>query len=281
MVGTNLAAAGGLENLMNTPMYRQIAENLYEQIDSGILKPGAQLETETELQTRYNASRNTVRDAIKWLINLGLVETRAGQGTFVSKKVAPYVTTLTSNTQRSPGDVAVSGEGTTHPTQKLEKTNSDPQVEHKNARGIIAEQLRLGDGDKVVSRHQKRYIDNTPWSLQTSFYPRSLISQGASKLSDADNIDEGAVRYLTDAIGLRQVGYRDRITVRTPDLSEALFFNLPQDGRVSVIEIFRTAFDQGGNPMRLTITVFPADRNQFVVISGEVPDLDDGDNQEA
>ena len=68
-------------------MYRQIAEDLREQIESAELQPGQQLRTELKLRKRYGASRNTVRDAIKWLMNLGLVETRAGQGTFVVKKI--------------------------------------------------------------------------------------------------------------------------------------------------------------------------------------------------
>lgn len=30
---------------------------------------------------------------------------------------------------------------------------------------------KLTDGSTVVSRHQQRFIDGAPWSLQTSFYP--------------------------------------------------------------------------------------------------------------
>ena len=82
---------------MANPMYRQIAEDLREQIESGELEPGQQLRTELELQEHYGASRNTVRDAIKWLTTLGLVETRPGQGTFVVKKIDPFVTTLTGD----------------------------------------------------------------------------------------------------------------------------------------------------------------------------------------
>ena len=79
------------------------------------------------------------------------------------------------------------------------------------------------------------------------------------------------MRYLADTLGLRQVGYRDWITVRAPDGNEARFFNLADDGRVAVFEIFRTAFDQTGTPMRVTITVFPTDRNQFIAMTGDVP----------
>ena len=54
------------------------------------LGPGSQLPTELELRELYdNASRNTIRDAIKWLITRGLVETRPGQGTFVVEEDRP------------------------------------------------------------------------------------------------------------------------------------------------------------------------------------------------
>jgi GntR family transcriptional regulator len=251
---------------MANPMYRQIAEDLREQIESGKLKPGKQLPTELELRERYDASRNTVRDAIKWLMNLDLVETRPGQGTFVVQKIAPYVTTLSGD----PGvgeDAAylflVSRQGRT-------ASRSDPQVEIQKAREGIAAELRLPEGTPVISRHEKRFIDATPWSLQTSFYPRGFALQGADKLLLADDIAEGAVMYLNTTLGLRQVGYRDWITVRTPVATEADFFKLPADGRVAVFENFRTAFDQTGTPMRVTVTVFPTDRNQFIVEIGDV-----------
>ena len=33
-----------------------------------------------------------------------------------------------------------------------------------------------------------------------------------------------------------------------------------------------TAYDQTGTPIRLTVTVYPTDRNQFVVSVGDVPE---------
>ena len=38
-----------------------------------------------------------------------------------------------------------------------------------------------------------------------------------------------------------------------------------------MFEIFRTAFDQNGKPMRVTVTIFPVDRQQFIIDVGEVP----------
>ena len=48
-------------------------------------------------------------------------------------------------------------------------------------------------------------------------------------------------------------------------------FKLPDDGRVGIFSILRAAFDQDGNAVRVTITVYPADRNQFAVNVGQVP----------
>ena len=59
--------------------------------------------------------------------------------------------------------------------------------------------------------------------------------------------------------------------MRAPDNVEAAFFRLPDDGRISIIETRRTAFDEHGTPIRLTVSVYPADRNQFAVNVGEVP----------
>lgn len=71
---------------MAQPIYRQIAEDLRGQIESGGLQPGQQLQTEGQMREHYSASRNTIRDAIKWLTSLGLVETRPGRAPLSSRR---------------------------------------------------------------------------------------------------------------------------------------------------------------------------------------------------
>jgi GntR family transcriptional regulator len=160
---------------MPDPMYRLIAGDLRQKIESGELGPGALLPAELQLRAQYDASGNTVRDAVKWLIGMGLAETGPGHGTFVVEKIDPFVTTLT-------------------------------QV----ATAVVASELQLAQGAAVVSRHQKRYIDDIPWSLQTFFYPMAFVERGATALIQAADI-------------------------------------------------------------RLTITAYPVDRNQFVMNVGSVP----------
>jgi GntR family transcriptional regulator len=262
--------------MMANPMYRQIAEDLRAHIESGELAPGSQLPTELELRDKYKASRNTVRDAIKWLTTLGLVATRPGQGTFVVEDMDPFVTTLSGDPKTGFGG----GEGTRFLSEvsarNRKPTTSPIQVEIQEASPEIALKLGRPSGTVVILRHEKRFIDGTPWSMQTSFYPMEFLQRGADRLTSPFDIEDGAVKYLGETLHIQQVGYRDWFTVRAPNVNETDFFRLPPDGRTSVIEISRTAFDGNGQPMRVTVTVYPADRNQFIFDFGQVPARDTG-----
>jgi DNA-binding GntR family transcriptional regulator len=253
---------------MAQPLYLRIADELEEQIRSGGLPPGSQLPTEDDLRDKYRASRNTIRDAIKRLVGQGLVETRPGQGTFVTTKVDPFVSVLT-------GEPTIAAEGVFYLSQvsasHRKPSRTTPRVEVQTAPEVITRRLRVPPDTQLISRHEQGYIDDVPWSLQTSFYPFEFIARGALRLLMAEDITEGAVQYLTETIGLEQIGYRVWITARRPDSNEQRFFRISHDS--AVFEIFRTGFDQHKKPMRVTVTVFPTDRNQFIVnVGDDLPD---------
>ena len=253
------------------PMYQQIADTIRQRIEEGGLKRGQQLPTELELRSEFNASRNTIRDAIKRLSALGLVETRPGQGTFVTVRIDPFVTTLSTDAKSGFGG----GEGATYLSEVSESHReprmSRPRVEAQIPPPEVGRRLRLPAGAQTVVRHQQRFIDEIPWSLQTSYYPMEFITRGAPMLLIADNILPGTVAYLNETIGVTQTGYRDWITMRQPDDDEQKFFAIAHDA--PVFELFRTAFDQNKEPMRVTVTVFPADRNQFIYnVGDDLPD---------
>jgi len=252
---------------MTEPMYRRIAEDLRSKIESGDLSPGEQLPTENQLRKAYDASRNTVRDAIGWLANHWLVETRAGRGTFVTEHITPVVSTLIGDPEAGGSDVYLAEVTTKGRTPE----NSPPRVEIQRAPDRVARALRIDPGTLVVSRHQERLIDGTPWSLETSFYPWRLVEAGAVRLAEPEDIVEGAVRYLAQEDVIKQVGYRETVAVRAPDDNEATFFKFHDDGRVPVFETFRLAFGPNDERFRLTITAYAADRNRFRVDVGDVP----------
>lgn len=267
----------------NQPMYRHIADDLRAKIATGALPPDAELPegalapnaklpTEGELSVQYEASRNTVREAIRRLTDEGLLESRPGQGTFVARRVDPFVTVLTADPKTGFGG----GETAAYLSEVLSKhrepTTSIPRVEVLTVSDEVAVLLDIPHGSQVVSRSQDRYIDGIPWSKQTTFYLMDFITKGATKLLMAQDIAEGSVRYLADEIGVRQTGYRDWITGRLATDDEQAYFGVGHNAAVFVDS--RVAFDQNNTPMRLTVTIFPVDRNQLVVNVGpNVPPL--------
>lgn len=262
---------------MPEPTYRRIADDLRQRIESGILPPGSRLPTEVALRDSYRVSRNTVRDALKWLLSRGLVETRHGQGTFVARKYDPFITTLSGDWQTQSGHGGGEGQAAREEVRARNRTTrtSAPTVGIQLASGNVAIQLRVPAGTSVVTREQEHYMDGEPWSLQTSYFPMRLVDMGARRLLDATDVTEGVLAYLEQTLQIEPVGYRDQILVRPARAIELRFFRLPDDGGTPVAVLLRTGFTSGPDgpvPYRLTETIFPADRTQFVINEGEVPD---------
>jgi GntR family transcriptional regulator len=255
----------------NTPNYMLIAERLRKRIESGELKGGTQLPTELEMREEYGASRNTVRDAVKWLASRGLVEAYPGRGTFVTKRIVPFVITFSADPETGFGG----GEGQAY-VLEIEGQGRTPSVSAPQV-GIevaadAAPDLGLPAGAQVISRHQKRYIDGEPWSLQTSYYAVSLAERGATRLRDPSDVEQGVVGYLREILGIEQVGYVDRLGIRPVTSDEELFFELHAGSQRSVLENRRVAYDADGNPIRLTVSILHPDRTEIAIIEGQVPE---------
>ncbi|HWG65661.1 MAG TPA: GntR family transcriptional regulator [Streptosporangiaceae bacterium] len=271
---------------MAEPMYKRVAEDLRGRIESGEIAQGSKLPTEVELMDEYgekfgspsggvSISRNTVRDAIKLLATRGLVVSRAGKGTFVVRKIDPFVSTLSGSPEVGRETVRYMSEvdsyGSEVEASGRKPDVSVPRVEVQRASGWVASLLALAEGTMVISRYQERSIDETPWSMQTTFYPMDWVNRGASRLLIAENITDGIIRYVEDILGVKQVGLHDLITARVANSHESAFFDLPEDGQVAVFEVSRVGFDENSSPLRLTVTVYPADRNYLAYDEGQVP----------
>jgi GntR family transcriptional regulator len=256
------------------PVYRRIAQDLRDKIASGEVAPGGQLPSELELKDRYGASRNTIRDAVRWLMRRGLVETRPGQGTFATRRFEPFVTTLSADPDTGIG--GAEGEGALAEVRERGRTPSAsvPRVEVLFADSAIAARLRIPVGTQVVRRTQDRYIDRQPWSREANVVPMDLVTGGAPDLLLAADLDGGIAAYLSRRLGIAEVGHRDRILVRPATDDESRFFGL-STGSDSVVSLVRTSYQPakpGPAPLRVTFTVLPADRSQFVINTGAVPE---------
>lgn len=74
-------------NSNNKHLYQQIRDDIIARIKDGEISPGDKLGTEKKLSESYNVSRPTIRQALKELEELGLIERLLGKGTFVKSTV--------------------------------------------------------------------------------------------------------------------------------------------------------------------------------------------------
>ncbi|WP_255259893.1 FadR/GntR family transcriptional regulator [Lentibacillus sp. CBA3610] len=65
-------------------VYQGVLQELRKYIDDHELKPGDKLPSERELSEKLVAGRSSVREALRAMELLGLIETRHGEGTFLS-----------------------------------------------------------------------------------------------------------------------------------------------------------------------------------------------------
>ena len=75
----------GIEPIKSTRIYEEIVRQIKQMISEGRLKSGDQLPPERDLANKFVVSRTSVREALRALESLGLIEIRPGEGTFVRK----------------------------------------------------------------------------------------------------------------------------------------------------------------------------------------------------
>jgi GntR family transcriptional regulator, transcriptional repressor for pyruvate dehydrogenase complex len=87
------------DNAKGSRVSSSVVDHLRELVSSGQLGPGDRLPAERDLAERLGVGRNSIREALRELQMLGLVEARRGAGTFVraadpSSLMAPFQTVI-------------------------------------------------------------------------------------------------------------------------------------------------------------------------------------------
>lgn len=87
-----------LEGDSKQPLFQRVAACLRRAIEANEFPVGSPLPPEGKLSGRFGVSRHTVREAVRQLADLGLVERKQGSGTYVKSQVPPavYVQTMRS-----------------------------------------------------------------------------------------------------------------------------------------------------------------------------------------
>src|SRR4051794_4878055 len=83
---------------LDAPLYARITNELQQRITTGEYPIGCLLPTEAELSEEFSTSRHTVREALRRLVEQGMVRSRQGAGTSVisAESNARYVQSFQS-----------------------------------------------------------------------------------------------------------------------------------------------------------------------------------------
>lgn len=69
-----------------TKVYQKVMEQIMESIKDGTLKRGDRLPSERDLVDQLGVSRTSIREALRALEIIGLIESRQGEGNFISEQ---------------------------------------------------------------------------------------------------------------------------------------------------------------------------------------------------
>ncbi|CAM4121313.1 FadR family transcriptional regulator [Paenibacillus alkaliterrae] len=73
-----------IQKLEKKSLVDQVYLQIEKMIQSGKWKIGERIPSETELIEKFGISRNTLREAIRAMVHVGMLETKQGDGTFVT-----------------------------------------------------------------------------------------------------------------------------------------------------------------------------------------------------
>ena len=234
----------------SAPLYQQIKQWIVAQIRQGHLKPGMRIPGEFELMRILNVSRGTIREALRGLINEGILYSVRGHGTYVKEmeKSSWAVNTFLSVAE------SFDHTNTDYSTRVLEMGCCDAETD-------VAAQLQVPPLTQVIFMHRLRLIKDEPVHLSTSYLPFTI----AAPLLEVDLNDTSLYRVMDEKLGLRVTRVDRRVFARLADSWEAEHLKLPNVSAIMVLN--GTAFSVIEKPVEYSIARFPTDRSQFIIQS--------------
>ena len=236
-----------VDSASHVPLYIQIYEQMRILIETGKLKAGDQLPTESALRDQLGVSRMTVRQALSELVKDGMIVRKRAKGSFVAKsrREVPLVRdVLRSFTEEA------ANYGRRLETQILAQ-------EIVPAEGRVAQELQVASGTKVVMVRRLRVLDNERIAVETSH----LIHGRFPLLATLNLTNVSMYRTLKERYGVSPWESVDSYAAGPPTAAECKVLGLEPDS--AVWHCLRTSFDRDGGVIEYTESAFRLDRFRF------------------
>jgi DNA-binding GntR family transcriptional regulator len=233
------------------PVYLRVLDDLREQIHGGVLAPGARVPSRNGIIARYGVGETAAKHALQVLATEGLIEARAGSGSYVRRVPAashlehdrlhfPGSPFGLEDPQREADGEAASGGadgGADGGGVHSSRLSWEHQSERVAAPPHIARLLGLGRGDAAVIR--TRYLlsaDGTPVQMATSYEPVELTAQTQVAFPEQGPFAGRGVIERMKVIGIYVDQVVEDISVRPSLSAEAVALEIPAGAPVLLVE---------------------------------------------
>lgn len=230
-----------LDRASPVPLYHQLASAIEAAIADGTLRPGSGIENEIALAGRLGISRPTARQALKSLVDRGLLVRRRGVGTQVAPAQIHRPVGLTSLYDD------LDGAGRSPSTELLE-------WREMAAEGEVAASLEVEDGAEIVMIRRLRSATGEPIAVLTNHLPAALAPA-------AEDLERTGLYECLRQRGAQPAVARQRIGARTATAAEARM--LAERPRSAVLTADRVAFDEAGRVVEVGHHLYRASRYVF------------------
>lgn len=231
------------------PRYVQLADDLTRQIRGGQYGPHARLPSESELMTRWNVSRVTVRQSMALLEKRGLVVRRRGVGSFVTGPKVQY-------------DISMAGFYDTLVEQGLNPDVTLLDFAPAQLDANLAAKLRHATAMRIVRLYR---VDDAPLALTYSY-----LHPNARRVTRQQAQEYPAYAILEKVLGytIHSADLAIRCEPANDEVARAL--GLLPSGPVVILE--RTSFQASGEPLETTVCYLRPDAYEFrISVRGSVP----------
>lgn len=231
------------------PLYYQISQLIRQQIESGELRPGDMIPTESELQQQFHVSRATVRQAISSLVYEGLLERRRSKGTIVSKQ-----------------KLEETMYGVHSFTAEVLKRGMTPGVKVLKFEIVLCwnslgEKLGLDSSEQVVWLERLRLVNGEPVALETSYIPLKFVPGVTQEMFEGDGPEQSSYYLLQQKFGVHLCKAVDTITAVAIEKREANQLGMEEGAPILLRD--RITYAQGDIPVIYSRALY---KTRYVVV---------------
>jgi GntR family transcriptional regulator len=228
------------------PLYHQIQQRLLDQIQSGVFKPSEPIPSIQKIASQMGVSQMTVRQAVKSLCELGVIYSKQGKGTFISRiKLERDFRQVLSFSEET------RARGATPHSKLISFRIQKPSRETKEA-------LALSHKDKIFRLRRVRYADSLPMGIECSCLPVNLCPD----LLETFDPETSLYQKLAEQYKIHLLVTNEVIEVGKATDEEARLMRIAPQSPVFLFT--RLSFLESGKPVEHAKSVYRGDRYKIV-----------------